>query len=64
MQQIVCISSHMPTSANGVDQQSTILPGEICQKKVDSIFRKLLYCRNLDIFGSVAQLVEQRPFKP
>ena len=28
------------------------------------MFGKLLYCRNLEIFGSVAQLVEQRPFKP
>ena len=34
------------------------------KKMVDSIFRKLLYYRNLENTGSVAQLVEQRPFKP
>ena len=28
------------------------------------MFGKLLYCHNLENFGSVAQLVEQRLFKP
>ena len=31
---------------------------------VDSMSEKLLYCHNLENTGSVAQLVEQRPFKP
>ena len=34
------------------------------QKMVDSMFEKLLHYRSLDFLGSVAQLVEQRPFKP
>ena len=33
-------------------------------KRIDSLFGKLLYCSYLEIAGSVAQLVEQRPFKP
>ena len=33
-------------------------------KRVDSMYKKLLYCNNLEKFGSVAQLVEQRLFKP
>ena len=33
-------------------------------KVIDSVVRKALYCRDLEKSGSVAQLVEQRPFKP
>jgi hypothetical protein len=33
-------------------------------KKIDGVCAQMLYCKNLRQFGSVAQLVEQRPFKP
>jgi hypothetical protein len=38
--------------------------GVFRQKRIDSMFGKVLYCCDLENFGSVAQLVEQRPFKP
>ena len=37
--------------------------GVFRQKRIDSMFGQVLYCRDLENFGSVAQSVEQRPFK-